>query len=225
MADAATLPSIAEHGAIRLPSVEVDSYNIEIKDNGGFIGDRASKSAFREILDEWRKPLRKSGDDPFGDVPSKDIPRKTLDEVLTKGEPEAAGLVQSAIEDFSQGLAQVIRRYLKTKAWQDTERVMIGGGFRSTRVGEVVVGRTAVLLKADKLPIDLEPIHHDPDEAGLIGAVHLAPARMFKSCDGILGVDIGGTNIRAGIVRLGRKAGQDLSAAKVWKFSLWRYGD
>ena len=35
MADAATLPSIAEHGASCLPAVEVDSYNIEIKDGGG----------------------------------------------------------------------------------------------------------------------------------------------------------------------------------------------
>ena len=54
MADAATLPSIAEHGATRLPSVEVDSYNIEIKEDGEFIGDRASKGAFREILERWR---------------------------------------------------------------------------------------------------------------------------------------------------------------------------
>src|ERR1700710_745727 len=116
--DIVTTTTIAGHGAKRLPSVDVDSYNLELKDEDGFLGDRASKGAFREILDEWRKPLRKSGDDPFGDIPSEDIPRKTLDEVLAKGEPEAAGLVQSAIEDFSKGLAQVIRRYLKTKAWQ-----------------------------------------------------------------------------------------------------------
>lgn len=225
MADAATLPSIAEHGATRLPSVEVDSYSIEIKEDGGFVGDRASKGAFREILDEWRKPLQKSGDDPFGDGPSKDIPRKTLDDVLCKGDPEAAGLVQGAIEDFSQGLAQVIRRYLKTKAWQDTERIAIGGGFRSTRVGEVVVGRTAVLLKADKLPIDLEPIRHDPDEAGLIGCAHLAPNWMFKAHDAILAVDIGGTNIRAGVVEFNLKKARDLSKASVWKFELWRYAD
>ena len=48
MADTATLPSIAEHGASRLPSVELDSYNIELKDDEGFIGDRASKRAFRD---------------------------------------------------------------------------------------------------------------------------------------------------------------------------------
>src|SRR4051812_25530523 len=150
MAETATLPTIAEHGATRLPSVEVDSYNIELKDDDGFIGDRASKGAFRDILEEWRKPARKSGDDPFGETPTDEISRKTLDSLLTKGDPEAAGIVQSAIEDFSQNLAQVIRRYLKTKAWQDTERIVVGGGFRATRVGELVVGRTTALLKADK---------------------------------------------------------------------------
>ena len=62
MADTATLPAIAGHGASRLPSVEVDSYNVEVKDDEGFIGDRASKGAFREIIENWRKPLRKAGD-------------------------------------------------------------------------------------------------------------------------------------------------------------------
>jgi sugar (pentulose or hexulose) kinase len=225
MADAETLPSIAGHGATRLQSVVVDSYNIELKDDEGFIGDRASKSAFRDILEEWRKPLRKLGDDPFGDTPSKDIPRKTLDSVLSKGNSDAAGIVQSAIEDFSQQLTQVIRRYLKTKAWQDTERIVIGGGFRATRVGEMVVGRTAALFKADKLSIDLDPIRNDPDEAGLIGCAHLAPKWMFKAHDAILAVDIGGTNIRAGVVELNLKKSSSLSKAHVWKFELWRHAD
>ena len=34
------------HGASILPSVTVDSYNIEVRDEGGFIGDKASKGAF-----------------------------------------------------------------------------------------------------------------------------------------------------------------------------------
>ena len=62
-----TLPTVAAHGATRLPSVDVDSYNVELKDDEGFIGDRASKGAFRAIMDNWRKPLRKAGNDPFGD--------------------------------------------------------------------------------------------------------------------------------------------------------------
>ncbi len=123
---------------------------------------------------------------------------------------EAAGIVQGAIEEFSQELALVIRRYLKTKGWKDTERIVVGGGFRASRVGEVVIGRTAVILKADKVPIELVPVRNDPDEAGLIGAAHLAPKWLFKAHDAILAVDIGGTNIRAGVVELNLKKAADL---------------
>jgi ROK family len=225
MADTATLPSIAEHGASRLPSVEVDSYNIELKDDEGFIGDRASKGAFRDMIENWRKALRKTGDDPLGKEASEDISKKVLDETLTKGDPEAAGIVQGAIEDFSQELALVIRRYLKTKGWKDTQRIVIGGGFRQSRVGELVIGRTSVILKADKVPLELVPVRNDPDEAGLIGAVQLAPKWLFKAHDAILAVDIGGTNIRAGVVELNLKKAADLSKAAVWKYELWRHGD
>jgi hypothetical protein len=225
MSETATLPSIAEHGASRLPSVEVDSYNIELKDDEGFIGDRASKGAFRDIIENWRKTLRKTGDDPFGDEPSEALSKKTLDGILAKGEPEAAGVVQGAIEDFSQELVLVIRRYLKTKGWKDTERIVIGGGFRGSRIGELVIGRASIILKADKIDIDLVPVRNDPDEAGLIGAAHLAPKWLFQAHDGILAVDIGGTNIRAGVVELNLKKAADLSKATVWKYDLWRHGD
>src|SRR5581483_7075542 len=77
-----TTTGIAHHGASRLPSVDVDSFNIELKDDEGFLGDRASKGAFREILDRWRKPLQKAGEDPFGDEPSDKISKKALDEIL-----------------------------------------------------------------------------------------------------------------------------------------------
>ena len=51
MGEQSTLPVVARHGAHRLPSVEVDSYNVELKDNEGFIGDRASRGAFRTLVD------------------------------------------------------------------------------------------------------------------------------------------------------------------------------
>ena len=38
-------------------------------------------------------------------------------------------------------------------------------------------------------------------------------------------MDIGGTNIRAGVVRLLLDSANDLSKAKVWKFERWRHGD
>jgi predicted NBD/HSP70 family sugar kinase len=226
MADqSTTLPNVATHGATRLPTVDLDSYNVELKDDEGFIGDRASKGAFRDLIENWRKPLRKAGSDPFGNEPSEDISKKKLDSLLTEGDPEAAGILQGALEDFSQELALVIRRFLKLKAWRDTERIVVGGGFRASRVGELAIGRAAVILKADKVPIDLVPIRHDPDEAGLIGAAHLAPRWMFEAHDAILAVDIGGTNIRAGVILLNLKKAPDLSKVAVWKFELWRHGD
>ena len=58
-------PVLNAHGAKRLPSVEVDGYNLEIKDEDGFVGDKASRGAFHDILDKWREPLRKLGADPL----------------------------------------------------------------------------------------------------------------------------------------------------------------
>jgi predicted NBD/HSP70 family sugar kinase len=220
-----TLPDLPVHGGARLPAVELDSYNLETKDDEGFLGDRVTKGSFRQILENWRKPLRKNGEDPFGKEASDSISKKTLDSLLAEGEPEAAGVVQGAIEDFAQEFALVIRRYLKLKAWRDTERIVIGGGFRASRVGELAIGRAGVILKAENIDVSLVPIHNDPDEAGLIGAVQLVPAWMLKGHDAILAVDIGGTNIRAGVVELNSKRAPDLSKAAVWKFELWRHAD
>src|SRR5437763_8666115 len=99
------LPSVAAHGAMRLPSVDVDSYNIELKDNEGFIGDRASKGAFRNMIDQIRKTLRKSGDDPLGEEDTDELSKAELDSLLQQGEPEAAGIIHAAIEDFSREFA------------------------------------------------------------------------------------------------------------------------
>jgi hypothetical protein len=46
-----TTTGIAAHGAARLPSVEIDSLNIELEDDEGFLGDCASNGAFRDILE------------------------------------------------------------------------------------------------------------------------------------------------------------------------------
>jgi hypothetical protein len=216
---------IAQHGASRLPSVDVDSFNIEIKDDEGFLGDRASKGAFREILEEWRKPLRKSGEDPFGEEPSDRISKKALDAVLVGDDTEATAVVHSAIEDFAQELAYVTRRFLKTKAWAKTERIVVGGGFRASRLGEIAIARAEIILKSEGFKVDLVPIRFDPDDAGLIGALHLAPSWIFEAYDSILAVDIGGTNIRCGIVETRWKKAPDLSKAVVFKSDLWRHAD
>jgi predicted NBD/HSP70 family sugar kinase len=218
-------PVLNAHGAKRLPSVEVDSYNLEIKDEDGFVGDKASRGAFHEMLEKWREPLRKLGADPLGDKSAKQLSKKQIDKLLTDGDAEAGGIVHSAVEEFAQTLTAVIKRFLKVASWRDTEAIVIGGGFRESRVGELAVGRTEVLLKADDRKVELELIRNHPDEAGLIGAAHLMPSWMLEGFDAILAVDIGGTNIRAGIVETKLKKAKDLSRAAVFASDLWRHGD
>ena len=223
--DTITTTGIARHGATRLPSVEVDSFNIELKDDEGFLGDRASKGAFRKILDGLRKPLKKNGDDPLGKKSTSEIPKGELDEALVGDDVGAAALVHGAIEEFAQELAYVTGRFLKTKAWADTERIVVGGGFRQSRVGELAIARTDIILKAEDFDVDLVPIRFHPDDAGLLGTLHLAPSWIFEGHDSILAVDIGGTNIRCGVVETRWKKTPDLSKADVWKSELWRHAD
>ena len=219
-------PPIAGHGSAELPSVRVEAYNAELRDGDGFIGDRASNRAFRALLEDWRERVRGSDDeDPLGEEDSAEISKKKLDKALADGDPEAAGVVQGAIEDFAAELSAVIRRFLRLKAWREVERIAIGGGLRDSRVGELAIGRTAMLLKGEGMALDLVPIRHDPDEAGLIGAGHLAPAWLFAGHDCILAIDIGGANIRAGVVALGLDQAKDLSKARVLKSELWRHRD
>ena len=136
------------HGADQLSRVTVDAYNAELRTAEGFVGDRASKRAFQAILDDWRERVSQAGEDPLGETPSEDISKKQLDKVLTEGDAEAAGVIHGAIEEFSQEFAAVIRRFLRLKEWKKTERIVVGGGLRQSRIGELAIGRTAVILKA-----------------------------------------------------------------------------
>ena len=223
--DALITAGIGGHGAARLPSVEVDSFNLELKDDDGFLGDRACKGAFRKILDDLRKPLKKNGEDPLGSKSAEKISKSELDQVLLGEDVGAAALVVGAIEEFARELAYVTSRILKVKAWADTERIVVGGGFSQSRVGELAIARTDILLKVEGLEVDLWPIRFDPDEAGLIGCLHLAPSWIFEGFDSILAIDIGGTNIRSGLVETRWKKAQDLSKAAVWHSELWRHAD
>jgi predicted NBD/HSP70 family sugar kinase len=218
-------PMLAAHGGSRLPAVDIDSYNVELKDDDGYVGDRASKRAFQAILETMRKALRKLDADPFGDTPTTEISKKKMDAALTGSDTMAAGLIQGAVEEYAQAFAAVIRRYGKVKGWRDTQRIVVGGGMRASRFGELAIARAEVILKTEGVDIDLVPIRHDPDDAGLIGAVHLAPSWIFGAHDTVLGVDIGGTNIRCGAVSLNLKKAPDFSEASVWKREHWRHAD
>jgi predicted NBD/HSP70 family sugar kinase len=213
------------HGAPTLPSVKVDSYNVEIEDQEGFVGDKASKQAFWDLLDKWRKPLSDLGQDPLGEKLSEEIGKKRLAELLSDGEARAAGIVLSAVEEFAQQLALVIRRFMRLKDWRDTECLVIGGGFSASRIAELAMARAELLLKAEDVAIDLLTIRNPPDEAGLLGAAHLLPAWMLTGADAILAVDVGGTNIRTGIVELNLDKASDMSKAKILKSEIWRHSD
>ena len=221
----ATTLGLAGHGAGRLTAVHIDAYNAELQDKDGFIGDRASGRAFRAILADGRERVSKIDGDPIGGVPSTDISKKKLDRLIVEGDPVAAGVVLGTIEDFAQEFAAVIRRLLRLEGWRGTQRIVVGGGLRASRVGELAIGRTAVLLKAANHDVELTPIRHHPDEAGLIGCIHLAPSWIFSGHDSILAVDIGGSNIRVGIVELNQSKAADLSRSKVGKAELWRHAD
>src|SRR3978361_2375173 len=99
-----TTAGIGRHGVSRLPSVDIDSYNIELKDDDGFLGDRASKGAFQRILDGIRKPLKTNGDDPLGKKAAMEISKSTLDDMLLGDDIAAAAVVHGAIEEFAQEL-------------------------------------------------------------------------------------------------------------------------
>src|ERR1700752_1090912 len=66
MASASERATLPVHGAASLPSVTIDSYNLEIEDDDGFLGDKASRSAFWDTLGALRKKLKSVGEDPFG---------------------------------------------------------------------------------------------------------------------------------------------------------------
>src|SRR4051812_33221782 len=109
-------PTIALHGCRQLPAGTGDADNPTPPHRDGFLGDRASRGAFRAILDEWRDRVRATGEDPFGEISTDEIGKRKLDRILVDGDPDAAGVVQSTIEDFASELARVAARFLKLKA-------------------------------------------------------------------------------------------------------------
>jgi ROK family len=217
--------SMLSHGGRVLPAVTVDTYNEELRDEEGFVGDRASRRAFRAILADWRDKLKEHGDDPFGDVPIEEISKSKLDKLLAGDDPMMAGLVHTVVEEFAGELAVVVRRFLRLPSWKGTERIVIGGGLIASRIGELAMGRASIMLTGEGVDVQLCSIKNHPDEAGLIGAVQLAPSWVLAGHDAILAVDIGGTNVRAGVVELNAGKGGSVEEADVWKRQHWRHAD
>ncbi|MES2188144.1 MAG: ROK family protein [Pseudomonadota bacterium] len=218
------------HGRMELPSLTITGYSLALHDpqdpDEGFIGDRASRGAFTAILDAWRAVLRRMGDDPLGRRPSADLGKKRLDALLQEG-GDAAAVIRAAVEDYALQLASVVRRFQRQQTWHGVDRIVVGGGFQQSRVGRLAVKRTAALLRQGKhkARVDMHTLHHDADEGGLIGWLHLAPPGLLRGYDALLAVDIGGTNLRCGIVRSRLHQAADLSKADVVGLEKWAHAD
>ena len=223
------VPSIvgAHHGVTELPSLSIAGYNLEVADEQGFVGDRASQTAFRQLLDVWRKRCRDKGrPDPLGSLPSSQLSKKVLDRALRGKTASAEGdIVRGAIEEFAIELTQVIERFMRQKAWHGVQRIVIGGGFPESDVGELAILQAASLCHVAEIPVELARLRHEVDDGGLIGWVHLAPPHFVEHCDALLALDIGGTNVRCGIVKFRRGKAADLSRAQVVRRTKWRHAD
>ncbi|MDO9358858.1 MAG: ROK family protein [Polaromonas sp.] len=214
------------HGSLQLPSVNVRDYSLELRERGGFLGDQVSRKAFSAMLDDWRTLFREmdDGEDPFGKKPTPELGKARLDRLLDTPTPAGAAL-DAAIEDYAVQLAHVVRRFLRHPSWRGVERIVVGGGFQQSKVGHRAVRRAARLLADQGLKIKLRTLHHHSDEGGLVGWVHLAPPELLENYNALLAVDIGGTNVRCGIVRTRQHKAANLSLADVIGRSKWGHAD
>ena len=218
------LPGPDVHGLRELPGLRVEGYSLQLRDKDGFVGDQASQTAFRELLERWRKRRRKTGSDPLGREHSRDLSKAQLDRVLRKTS-DAGDMMHGAIEEFAEELAFVIQRFTRQPSWKKVERIVIGGGFPESDVGERAILQTAAILEELGPHVQIARLSHDVDDGGLIGWVHLVPRHMLKGHDAILAVDIGGTNVRCGIVKTRHRKAPDFSLAKVVRREKWRHAD
>lgn len=214
------------HGSPNLFGIDVSSYSLTLKDGGGFVGDRASGRAFFGIMDELRSPLGRAGTDPFGGKATDDLLHKDIDKAWRKGDAFAAGLVHTAIEEFARRLAGVVRAYRSAdENWASVTRIVVGGGLRDSRIGEIAIGRTTAILRLEGVAVDLVLIKRDPDEAALIGGLRLVPAERLRGSSQLLAVDIGGSSIRAGLVNFSAERPHKLAKAAVAAHAQWKHGD
>jgi predicted NBD/HSP70 family sugar kinase len=85
--------------------------------------------------------------------------------------------------------------------------------------------QAAALCQVAEIPVELARLRHHVDDGGLIGWVHLAPPHFVAHCDALLALDIGGTNVRCGIVEFRWRKAADLSRARVAHRIKWRHAD
>src|SRR5690606_15383631 len=153
-----------------------DSWNLPLRHpDGGFLGDRASQSAFRELLDQARRTHATGRRDPFGRTPTAALGKREIDMVLVGGDPDAAHVVHLAVEEYARALAAVVRSFIAQPDWAGVRDIVLGGGFPDHEAGRLAIRRAARLLKLARSGVRLRVLAHDSDEGGLLGWVQLAP--------------------------------------------------
>ena len=214
------------HAATRATGLSIDSWNLPLRDpsGDGFIGDRASQTAFRELLDQARRAHRTSSRDPFGRTPSRELGKREIDMVLVGGDPDAAHVVHLAVEEYARSLVAVVRTFIAQPEWKGVRHIVLGGGFPDHAAGALAIRRAARLLTLARTGVHLRVLRHDSDEGGLLGWVPLAPASAL-SRQAFLAVDIGGTNIRCGIVEPRLAEDRMGARARVIEHAQWRHAD
>lgn len=205
--------------------MRIDGYSLQLRSGDNFLGDSVSRQAFGEMLDAWRALLATmDGRQPLGRKPAADIAKERIDGALATKSPAGAA-VRAAIEDYATQLAHVVQRFLRHKSWKGVQRIVVGGGFTDTDHGHRAIRRAAQLLLEKEHAVELCTLHHHPDEGGLIGWAHLAPPALVREHDALLAVDIGGTNVRCGIVRTRAAQAADMSKADVLLRAKWAHGE
>ncbi|MBD7988822.1 ROK family protein [Luteimonas sp. Sa2BVA3] len=218
-------PRRGGHAATRGTGVRIDSWNLPLRHpEGGFLGDRASQTAFRELLDQARRAHSTCARDPFGRTPTAELDKREIDMVLVGGDPDAAHVVHLAVEEYARALVAVVRSFIAQPEWRGVRDIVLGGGFPGHEAGRLAIRRAARLLKLARSGVRLRVLGHDSDEGGLLGWVQLAPSAALRR-QAFLAVDIGGTNIRCGIVE--PRLGEDRSGgkARILEHAQWRHGD
>src|SRR5690606_31435219 len=104
-----------------------------------------------------------------------------------------------ALEEYARALAAVVRSFIAQPDWAGVRDIVLGGGFPDHEAGRLAIRRAARLLKLARSGVRLRVLAHDSDEGGLLGWVQLAPSAALRR-QAFLAVDIGGTNVRCGIV-------------------------
>jgi hypothetical protein len=219
------LPFVA-HGDVVLPDVLVESYSLIIRDEGEAVGDKIGRSAFAKKFDTLRKEATRHGRDPLGKTKTAEIKKSQWAKWLADERSPAGMIVNEAVDYFAAELFEAIRKFREADdGWRKVQAIAVGGGFSAGRVGRLTIARAERLLHKTGVTCALSPIPHHPDAAGVCGAAYLAPGWMFAGFDAILGVDIGGTNIRCGAVTFKTSRGGQVTRTKMTFPEHWRHAD